>query len=129
MSQRILVVDDEVEMTSLISFNLGRAGYSVTTAHDGNEAFEKARMMLPDAVVMDLRMPELDGLTVCRLLRDTPSTRNIPVFIITAHGSEQVRAESLRCGAVDYMSKPFSPRELVRRLQVAIDDSVAHADD
>ena len=120
MADRILVADDEADMNSLLAFNLNRAGFSVTTAYDGAEAFEKARMFLPDAIVLDVRMPGLDGLSVCRQLHELPATRDIPVLIITGEGNEGTRSESTRCGAADYLPKPFSPRELVRRVQAAL---------
>jgi DNA-binding response OmpR family regulator len=120
MAERILVADDEADMNSLLAFNLNRAGFAVTTAYSGGDAFEKARMFLPDAIVMDVRMPGLDGLSVCRQLHELPSTRHIPVVIITGEGNEGTRGESVRCGAADYLPKPFSPRELVRRVQAAL---------
>jgi DNA-binding response OmpR family regulator len=120
MADRILVVDDEADMASLLAFNLNRAGYAVTTARDGSEAFEKARMFLPDAIVLDVHMPVLDGLSVCRQLHELPATCHIPVLIITGDGNEKTRSESARCGAADYLPKPFSPRELVRRVEVAL---------
>jgi two-component system alkaline phosphatase synthesis response regulator PhoP len=120
MAERILIADDEPDMTSLLAFNLGSAGFAVTTAHDGSEAFEKARMFLPDAIVLDVRMPELNGLEVCKLLQSVPSTRHIPVLIITGEGNEQLRRESARCGAADYLQKPFKSRELVARLRAVL---------
>jgi len=120
MADRILIADDEVDMTSLLAFNFSRAGFAVATAHDGSEAFEKARMFLPDVIVLDVRMPVMDGLDVCRMLRNVPSTRGIPVLIMTGHGNEQTRAESERSGAVDYLLKPFSPREIISRVQIAL---------
>jgi DNA-binding response OmpR family regulator len=128
MADRILIADDEVDMTSLLAFNFTRAGFSVTTAHDGSEAFEKARMFLPDAIVLDLRMPIMDGLEVCRMLRNVPATRDIPVLIISGHGNETTRQESQSSGAADYLQKPFSPREMIARVRAALsraDDSFA----
>jgi DNA-binding response OmpR family regulator len=123
MADRILIVDDEVDMVSLLAFSFSQAGFAVATAADGNEAFEKARMFLPDAVVMDVRMPVMDGFEVCRLLQQVPATRSIPVLIISGHGNEQTPAESRSHGAVDYLPKPFSPRELVSRVQSALSRS------
>jgi DNA-binding response OmpR family regulator len=124
MADRILVVDDEADMNSLLAFNLNRAGFAVTTAHDGGEAFEKARMFLPDAIVLDVHMPVLDGLSVCRQLHDLPATRHIPVLIITGDGNENTRSKSAQCGAADYLPKPFSSRELVRRVQAVLSEAV-----
>lgn len=123
MAERILIVDDEADMASLLALNFSRAGFCVATAGNGSEAFEKARMLLPDAIVMDVRMPVLDGPAVCRMLQTVPATRSIPVVLITGHGNERTRDEGMRSGAVDYLSKPFSQREIVSRVLAALSHS------
>lgn len=114
---RILVVDDEPDTQELIAFNLKNAGYDIITADDGAEALQKARTQAPDLIVLDLMIPELDGLEVCKLLRRDPLTRNVPIVMLTAKGSEVDRVLGLELGANDYVTKPFSPRELVLRVR------------
>jgi DNA-binding response OmpR family regulator len=114
---KILVVDDEPDTIELISFNLQSAGYDVITAADGAEALRKARRHTPDAVVLDLMLPELDGLEVCKVLRRDPATEKIPILMLTAKAAEMDRIVGLELGANDYLTKPFSPRELVLRVR------------
>jgi DNA-binding response OmpR family regulator len=116
MRQRILVVDDESDMVELVSFNLKAEGYDVITASNGLEALNQARSALPDLILLDLMLPELDGLAVCEILHRLPSTARIPVIMITAWTSELSRIIGLETGAEDYLTKPFSPRELMLRV-------------
>ena len=118
--QKILVVDDEPDMVELVSFNLRAEGYDVITAANGMEALNQARATLPDLIVLDLMMPELDGLSVCEILRRLPSTAPIPVIMLTAWKSELTRIIGLDTGAEDYITKPFSPRDLVGRVNSAL---------
>jgi two-component system phosphate regulon response regulator PhoB len=115
--QKILVVDDEPEAVELIVFNLKQAGFDVVTAADGAEALGKARRASPNLVILDVMMPEIDGLGVCKLLRGDPVTRAIPVIMLTAKAAEVDRVLGLELGADDYVVKPFSPRELVLRVK------------
>lgn len=117
MKTKILVVDDEPDALELIEFNLRQAGYDVTTAADGAEALQKARALIPALIVLDLMLPELDGLEVCKLLRRDPATARIPIVMLTAKATEIDRVLGLELGADDYVTKPFSPRELVLRLK------------
>jgi DNA-binding response OmpR family regulator len=114
---KILVVDDEPDAVELVTVNLNKAGLNVASAETGQEALERARQILPDAIVLDLMLPEMDGLEVCRALRRDPRTASIPVIMLTAKGAEVDRVLGLELGADDYMTKPFSPRELVLRLK------------
>src|SRR6059058_5115566 len=114
---KILVVDDEPDAVELIDFNLKAAGYDVVTAADGNEALKKARSSLPDLIVLDLMLPEVDGLEVCKILRRDPATAAIPIIMVTAKAAEIDRVLGLELGADDYITKPFSPRELVLRVK------------
>lgn len=114
---KILVVDDEPEAVELVEFNLQQAGYQVITAADGAEALEKARSNTPDLIVLDLMIPEIGGLDVCRILRREAATANIPILMLTARAAEVDRVVGLELGADDYVTKPFSPRELVLRIQ------------
>ncbi len=114
---RILVVDDEPDAVELIEFNLKGAGFDVAAAGDGAEALRKARAHKPDAIVLDVMLPELDGLEVCKQLRRDPATANVPILMLTAKAAEIDRVLGLELGADDYVTKPFSPRELVLRVK------------
>ncbi len=114
---KILVVDDEPDAVELIKFNLKAAGYEVTTAADGDEALKKARALLPDLIVLDLMLPEVDGLEVCKILRRDPKVSAVPIIMLTAKAAEIDRVLGLELGADDYVTKPFSPRELVLRIK------------
>jgi len=115
--QKILVVDDEPDAVELVKFNLKAAGFDVLTAADGEEALTKARTVLPDVIVLDLMIPEVDGLEVCKILRRDPRTAGIPILMLTAKAAEIDRVLGLELGADDYVTKPFSPRELVLRIK------------
>jgi len=117
MKPRILVVDDEPDAVELVEFNLKAAGFDVLTASDGDEALKKARTALPNIIVLDLMLPEVDGLEVCKILRRDPATAGIPILMLTAKAAEIDRVLGLELGADDYVTKPFSPRELVLRLK------------
>ncbi len=117
MKTRILVVDDEPDAVELIAFNLKGAGYDVVTAADGEEALKKARATLPALIILDLMLPEVDGLEVCKILRRDPNTAPIPIIMLTAKAAEIDRVLGLELGADDYVTKPFSPRELVLRIK------------
>jgi DNA-binding response OmpR family regulator len=108
--QKILVVDDEPDIVELLAFNLKAEGYEVITAANGLEALNQARATLPDLIVLDLMLPELDGLAVCEILHRLPSTAPIPVIMLTAWKSELSRVLGLETGAEEYITKPFSPR-------------------
>jgi DNA-binding response OmpR family regulator len=114
---KILVVDDEPEAVELVEFNLRQAGFNVASAADGTEAVTKARALLPSLIVLDVMLPELDGLEVCKMLRRDPATSAIPIILLTAKAAEIDRILGLELGADDYLTKPFSPRELVLRVK------------
>jgi DNA-binding response OmpR family regulator len=117
VAPRILVVDDEPDAVDLIAFNLKAAGYDVVAAMDGEEAVKKAKALLPDLIVLDLMLPEVDGLEVCKILRRDPATARLPIIMLTAKAAEIDRVLGLELGADDYITKPFSPRELVLRVK------------
>ncbi len=121
VKSKILVVDDEPEAVELVEFNLKGAGYEVSTASDGAEALNKARRIQPNLVILDVMMPEIDGMEVCKLLRRDPVTSGIPIIMLTAKASEVDRVLGLELGADDYVVKPFSPRELVLRVKKLLD--------
>jgi DNA-binding response OmpR family regulator len=114
---KILVVDDEPDALELIGFNLKSAGYDVITAEDGNAALRKARAQRPALILLDLMIPEVDGLEVCKILRRDAETSGIPIIMVTAKAAEVDRVLGLELGANDYITKPFSPRELVLRVK------------
>jgi two-component system phosphate regulon response regulator PhoB len=114
---KILVVDDEPDAIELIRFNLKAGGYEVLTAVDGDEALKKARAHLPDLIILDLMLPEVDGLEVCKILRRDPRLSSTPIIMLTAKAAEIDRVLGLELGADDYVTKPFSPRELVLRVK------------
>jgi two-component system, OmpR family, phosphate regulon response regulator PhoB len=113
----ILVVDDEDDVINLVSFNLRAAGFQVLVARDGVAALELARRERPDLIILDLMLPELDGISVCEVLRQQPASAHTPVIMLTAWATDRARLVGLQAGANDYVTKPFSPRELVRRVQ------------
>jgi len=117
VTPRILVVDDEPDAVELVAFNLKAAGYEVATAADGEQALSKARSIAPDLIVLDLMLPEVDGLEVCKILRRDPATATIPIIMLTARAADIDRVLGLELGADDYVAKPFSPRELVLRIR------------
>jgi DNA-binding response OmpR family regulator len=125
MKTRILVVDDEPDVLDLVTYNLGQAGFQTDTAADGAEALRKARSNTPDLILLDLMLPEMDGLEVCKLLRRDPKTSAIPIIMLTARASEIDRIVGLELGAADYVPKPFSPRELVLRVKKRLEQSGA----
>jgi two-component system phosphate regulon response regulator PhoB len=117
MKQKILVVDDEADALELIGFSLRAAGYEVLTATNGKDALAKARAVSPSLVVLDLLLPGVDGLEVCKILRRDQATIAIPILMLSAKATELDRVLGLELGADDYLTKPFSPRELVLRVK------------
>jgi len=115
--QKILVVDDEPDAVDLIEFKLKEAGFEVLSSADGQDAVQKAKAFLPHLIILDVMLPELDGLEVCKLLRRDPNTIGIPIIMLTAKAAEIDRILGLELGADDYVTKPFSPRELVLRVK------------
>jgi DNA-binding response OmpR family regulator len=126
---KILIVDDEPEAVELIDFNLNQAGFEVVAASDGAEALKKARATGPSLIILDLMLPEIDGLEVCKMIRRDPATSAIPIIMLTAKAAEIDRVLGLELGADDYLTKPFSPRELVLRVKNALQRGRAAAED
>jgi len=114
--QKILVIEDEDDIMVLISFNLIKDGYMVTCVATGEEALQTAQVMMPDLILLDLMLPGIDGLEVCRLLKGNPRTHDILVVMLTARGEEADIVRGLEAGADDYITKPFSPRVLLARV-------------
>src|SRR5512133_2285626 len=117
MAEKILVVEDEVSLQETLAYNLKRQGYSVETAGDGNAALDIARRVRPNLIVLDLMLPGMDGFEVCRILRQEMNT---PVLMLTARYDEIDRVVGLEVGADDYMTKPFSMRELIARVKAML---------
>ncbi len=117
MTHRILVVDDEPAVTDLLAYNLRKALYDVSIAANGREALRLAGEFQPDLILLDLMIPEVDGLDVCRALR---KTSDVPIIMITARGEETDRVVGLELGADDYVTKPFSVRELMARIKAVL---------
>lgn len=117
MKPKILVVDDEPDALEILGFKLKEAGYAPIFAKDGARAISMARDERPALIVLDLMLPEVDGLEVCKILRRDPATAAIPILMLTARAAEMDRVIGLELGADDYVTKPFSPRELVLRIK------------
>jgi two-component system phosphate regulon response regulator PhoB len=120
MGSRILVVEDEADLAELVAFNLRREGHEVVVAHDGNTALAEIQRSHPDLVVLDVMLPDISGIEVCRRLRRNPSTVRLPVIMLTARTDEMDRVVGFEVGADDYVPKPFSPRELVLRVEAIL---------
>jgi two-component system phosphate regulon response regulator PhoB len=116
----ILVIDDEKDVLELLRYNLEKNGFEVIAARDGESGLNAAASSPPDAIILDIMMPGLDGLTVCRRLRAEPRTARIPILLLTAKAGEADRVVGLELGADDYVVKPFSPRELVARIRALL---------
>lgn len=117
MTEKVLIVEDETTLRETLAYNLTREGYSVESAGDGKAALETARRTLPNLVILDLMLPELDGFEVCRILRQE---MNVPILMLTARDDELDRVVGLEIGADDYITKPFSMRELMARVKASL---------
>ena len=120
---KILVVDDEIYIVHILDFSLGMEGYEVVTALDGEQAVEKARAEKPDLIVLDIMMPKLDGYETCKILKGDDTTKNIPVILLSAKGRNVDQKIGFEVGADDYITKPFSPRKLVERINSILGQS------
>jgi two-component system phosphate regulon response regulator PhoB len=120
LSHRVLVVDDETDITALVAYHLAKAGYRVSTANTGTDALKAAREERPDVVVLDLMLPGLSGYEVLAELRKRDETRDVGVILLTARREEPDRIKGLSLGADDYLVKPFSPAELTLRVQALL---------
>ncbi len=117
---KILVVDDEIYIVHILDFSLGMEGYEVVTALDGEQALHKVKSDKPDLVVLDIMMPKLDGYETCKILKNDPETKNIPVILLSAKGRNVDQTMGFQVGADDYITKPFSPRKLVERINMIL---------
>jgi two-component system phosphate regulon response regulator PhoB len=120
MAERILVIDDEPDLLELVRINLKQAGYEVETAETGRDALELLRRSAPDLVVLDLMLPDVTGTEICRRMRTDPELADLPIIMLTAKADEVDRVVGLELGADDYVTKPFSPRELTLRVRAVL---------
>ncbi len=115
--RNILIIEDETDVADLLSLNLRKAGFRVSTAGDGASGLQKARDDRPDFIILDLMLPKMSGLEVCRILKSDAATARVPILMLTAKAEEIDRIVGLEFGADDYVTKPFSPREIVLRIR------------
>ncbi|MGE5403448.1 MAG: response regulator transcription factor, partial [Candidatus Saccharibacteria bacterium] len=120
MNAKILVVDDETYIVELVKFNLEKEGFRVMVAYDGESAISMVEQETPDLMILDIMLPKLDGLEVCRQLRQDNRYSNLPIVMLTAKGEEIDTVLGLEMGADDYIKKPFSPREMVARVKARL---------
>src|SRR5678816_3632470 len=117
---RILVVEDEQDILSVLEYNLRQSGHDVTTTRSGRDGLRIGKELHPDLILLDLMLPDLSGTDVCKLLKEAPATRGVPVVMLTARGEEIDRVVGFELGADDYVVKPFSVRELLLRVQAIL---------
>ena len=115
--EKILVIEDEHDIRELISYNLENEGYDIIKSASGSEGIEQARKKLPNLILLDIMLPDIDGLEVCRKLKRDESTKDIPIIMLTAKSEDSDVISGLELGAADYITKPFSPRVLIARLR------------
>jgi len=118
--RKILIIEDETDVADLLSLNLRKAGYKISTATDGASGLQKARNNKPDFIILDLMLPKMSGLEVCRILKSDTATAQMPILMLTAKAEEVDRIVGLEFGADDYVTKPFSPREIVLRIRAIL---------
>jgi two-component system phosphate regulon response regulator PhoB len=123
--ENILIVDDEEDVLELVRYNLDKNGYNIQTATSGEEALKKARIKVPDLIILDLMLPGIDGLEVCKKLKGDSKTEVIPIIMLTAKGEETDIVTGLELGADDYVTKPFSPKVLVARVRRILHRNIA----
>jgi phosphate regulon transcriptional regulator PhoB len=120
MTKKILIVDDEPDLVELASYNLKKEGFSVSSAVDGEEALQMIRGKHFDLILLDLMLPGIHGIELCRILKNNPKTENIAVVMLTAKGEVSDKVHGLESGADDYITKPFSPKELIARVKAVL---------
>src|ERR1700745_2041210 len=118
--RKILIIEDETDVADLLTLNLRKASYKVSTAGDGVTGLQKARDDRPDFIILDLMLPKMSGLEVCRILKSDTATAQMPILMLTAKAEEIDRIVGLEFGADDYVTKPFSPREVVLRIRAIL---------
>lgn len=119
-TKKVLVVDDEADLVELVSYNLKKEGFDIDSAFDGEEALAKLKKVNYDLLILDLMLPGIQGMELCKILRNNPATARLPVIMLTAKGEELDKIIGLEMGADDYMTKPFSTRELIARVRAVL---------
>ena len=119
-NEKILVIDDEEDLLKLVRYNLEKYRYIVYSATSGEETFEKLNAITPDLILLDLMLPDIDGLEICRIVKNNSKTSSIPIIMLTAKGEEADIVTGLEMGADDYITKPFSPRVLIARIKAVL---------
>lgn len=127
--ETILIIDDEEDILELVRYNLAREGYNIRMASSGEQALRMIRQELPDLVLLDLMLPNIDGLEVCKRMKSDPDTAGVPVVMLTAKGAEADIVTGLELGATDYITKPFSPRILTARVKAVLRRNAQDAPD
>ena len=127
--KKILIVDDEADVTELLAYHLKAKGYVVETLNDPNGSISLARSLTPDLIILDVMMPDLNGIQICRMLRADPKLKQVPVIFLTAKAEEVDRVQGFETGADDYVCKPFSTKELLLRIQSVLRRSTEPAHD
>jgi len=120
MKEMILIVEDDKDIIKMLDYNLKKEGYKTLSARNGEDAIDLARQKHPDMVILDLMLPGIDGLEVCKTLKRDSKTSSIPIIMLTAKSQESDKVVGLELGADDYMTKPFSPRELIARIKAVL---------
>ena len=120
MKEKILIVEDEKDIIKMLEYNLKKEGFRVIAAHDGEDALDLALRQYPDLILLDLMLPGIDGLEVCKTLKNGSKTSSIPIIMLTAKSQESDKVVGLELGADDYVTKPFSPRELIARIKAVL---------
>ncbi len=120
MSDKVLIIEDEQNIRELLNFNISNAGYNVYAADNGSDGMTKAAEILPDLIILDLMLPDIDGFEVCKSLKSQANTKSIPIIMLTAKSEEFDKILGLELGADDYITKPFSIRELLARIKVVL---------
>ena len=118
--QKILIVDDEKDIVELLKYNLEKEDFKIISAYNGNDALESIEKGNPDLIILDLMLPEIDGIEICRILKKDNETKDIPIIMLTARATEMDRILGLDLGADDYITKPFSPREVISRVKAVL---------
>lgn len=120
MKEKILIVEDEKDIVKMLDYNLKKEGFRIFSVHDGEDAIDSANKEQPDIIILDLMLPGIDGLEVCKSLKNSNKTASIPIIMLTAKSQESDKVIGLELGADDYVTKPFSPRELIARIKAVL---------
>ena len=120
MKETVLIVEDEKDIVKMLDYNLRKEGFRIFSANNGEDGLDMARRENPDLILLDLMLPEMDGLDVCKAVKNDAKTTHIPIIILTAKAQESDKVVGLELGADDYVTKPFSPRELIARIKAVL---------